>query len=722
MPIVFSNILLLGGIAAVSIPIMIHLFNRSRYRVVKWGAMHLLESVVRVNRKRVRIEQLILLLLRCAIPVILAIMMAQPVVTNWTALSGNAKSGNVILLDNSYSMEAKTAGNSHFKKAVDSSSQIIKQLKRGSEVSVITMAGGVAPLTHDPSFDLKGMVTELDKMRAGFGSVDTLEALETGLSTTAAMTPGKRDLILISDFQRTNWTADKDAAIERVKELTKGMAIKPSLTFFKVGQEIKENIAVEEITFSRNVIGINQPIKIRATIRNYGESDMNQFPVYFRVDGEDIKLVETSVAKGEHQQVMFTHTFETPGSHVVEIFAKGTDELKADNSLQAAVPVWEKIPVLLVDGDPSDEPLQGETDFLDVALQPFSSSQGKLEDLLQTEVVKTKDLDPKTMNSFRLIVLANVDRLNDTQLKAVTQFVQDGGGLLVFPGNKIDLGWYNTVLGSSKYNLLPMKYSAISGDLKDESKQTRILSGHYDHPALTLFNDRRNGELSDTRMMMWYKMLPKQGEGRNLDVMTMLESGDACFVETKVGQGRVIQSAIPCDTDWTNLPMRPFFVPLMQQIATHLSSTVYPPRNVAVGQGLIAFTDAPTGNSDAILTDPTGAKHQVKVRKRGERGVIEYNDAKIPGKYIVALPNKEQIHFVVNTTRTESALGQLSTEEIKEIAKGMNADYVTSWDEYHELDSTRRFGREIWRWMLMGLLGVIFLELFLEQWFARRAS
>ena len=95
----FLNFALLGGIAALAIPIIIHLFHKSRFQIVKWGAMHLLEAVIRTNRRRIRIEQLILLAIRAAIPVLLALAMARPVWVGAQKLLGNAKTSTVVLLD-----------------------------------------------------------------------------------------------------------------------------------------------------------------------------------------------------------------------------------------------------------------------------------------------------------------------------------------------------------------------------------------------------------------------------------------------------------------------------------------------------------------------------------------------------------------------------------------------------------------------------------------------
>ena len=79
-----NGALALGALTAL-VPLVIHLFNRSRFKVIKWGASHLLESVLRKNRKQIQLEQWIILIIRCAIPLLLALALARMVVMNWNS-------------------------------------------------------------------------------------------------------------------------------------------------------------------------------------------------------------------------------------------------------------------------------------------------------------------------------------------------------------------------------------------------------------------------------------------------------------------------------------------------------------------------------------------------------------------------------------------------------------------------------------------------------------
>src|ERR1041384_6740842 len=124
----FLNAALIAGMAAMAIPVIIHLFHRSKFKIVPWGAMHLLEAVLRKNTKRLKLEQLILLPPACSIPGALPPSMARPVITGRDPLLKNNKISTVLILDNSYSMEAGGPANSNFQKAKEAARQLVADL------------------------------------------------------------------------------------------------------------------------------------------------------------------------------------------------------------------------------------------------------------------------------------------------------------------------------------------------------------------------------------------------------------------------------------------------------------------------------------------------------------------------------------------------------------------------------------------------------------------
>ena len=716
----FLNFALLGGVLALAIPIIIHLFHKSRFQIREWGAMHLLEAVLRTNQRRIRLEQWILLAIRCAIPAILALCMARPVWRGFQKLLGDTRTSTVILLDNSYSMAAGRAGTSNFAVARDEAARLLNEVKLGSDAQIVLMGEGGAPLLDEPTYDLARLSQALGKIDAGFGAATVPAALDYAANVLGQMHEPARQLIVMTDFQRVSFEATEDVLLGQMLDRLKRLSIAPEVIFWNIGSEVRDNVAVESLDFSRLMIGVGQKIQIRANLRNFGDVSYPDLRVYFKIDGKEKSVTQIKLGPHEKGQVLFTHAFDAPGSHVVEVLAVA-DTLKADNSYIASIPVRDKVPLLLVNGDPNREPLKGETAFAEIALQPYSAARVELADLIKTTVIQAEELNGRTLTGQAVVILANVRRLNDDQVRALEDFVAHGGGLLLFPGDRVDAEWYNRALLNEGKGLLPLAYGQLAGDLKEGAPAIGIVSQRYENPALDLFNDPRNGSFADAQIRMWFRM-QERGLAAGAPAATTLaklDSGDIFLAEKPFGEGRVIASAVPCDADWSNLPLRPCYLPLMQRLCVYLASTVVPPRNLEVGKPIVSFFAAADAGKTAMLGKPDGTSIEMAIVKKGERGVVEFARTQRPGLYTVTSPGGAITHYVVNASRRESDLAKLTDKEIAELARAHGVALVQNGADFKQLDHSRRFGMEFWRPLLWVLLALIFAELFLQQRFAR---
>ena len=728
----FLNVGLAFGAVAFAIPLIIHLLNRSRFRTIQWGAMHLLEAVVRVNSKRLRIEQLILLAVRCAIPVLLAFCLARMVLTGWQSLPGDAPTSAVILLDNSYSMDATGNGSSRFARAVDDAVSIVDTLKRGSEVAIVQTGGGPAPLFDSPVFDPDAVNQKLRLLEGGYGASQMAESLDFGLGILRGMANTRRDLIVIGDFQRSDWELMPDTTIDRIRRQIEAMPIPPALTLLQVGRQIEENVSVESLAFSGTALGVGQDLQVRANLRNHGAKVYQGARVLFRIDGVQDSVAQVSLGANQAVQTLFACRFATPGSHVIEVEVVVDDQLETDNRYAAAVRVLERIEVLLVDGAPSSGPLQSETDFLSVALTPFTFGRVKLSDLIETQTVAAGKLTEDSVSAARVVVLANVAKLSPDQVDLLGQYVRGGGSLLIFVGDKINTDWYNQTLLGGTDGFLPMRIGALGGSLDKPEQSSRIVAQHFEHPALQVFNDRANGNLADAEIWKWYRLGRADGDEDQVSaesaaadgqaeplVMARLETGDPLIVQRPFGDGLVIQVATACDADWSNLPMRPSYLPLMQQLMTSMASQVAPPCNIKAGEPVIAVLPGDSSGVPLSLVTPDGTRHTVRPVARGTHGLVQFGGTRQPGIYTLTGPDSQGFHFVAQTSREESDPRLLDPEQMRELAAGLGAEVVDSGAEYVKLDKTRRHGREVWRFLLFGVLGLMFVELILQQRFTR---
>lgn len=727
----FLNAALAFGAAAFLIPLAIHILNRSRFKTVDWGAMHLLESVIKINHKRFRFDQWILLALRCAIPILLAFCLARPVLTGMKILAGESPVSMVVLLDSSYSMETESSDGTRFKTAVDAAKKIIAATPRGSEISVIQTGGKATPLFPQPVFDSSIVVRKADQMRAGFGACDMPAALAEGLATLAEMKHARREMIVISDFQPADWQPVEGSVAQSIRSQIEAASFAPELSLIAVGKTENANLSVDSLEIPQRAIGIEQQLLIRANLRNHGPLKVDDLRVSLSIDGQEKSVSHVSLPPNGTIQTLFPCVFDTPGSHVIQVRLIADDPLQVDNSAAAAVTVWDTIRVLLVDGDPRSEPLMSETDFLAVALSPYTFGRVRLADLVQTTTVQANKIDTELLADTHVLVLANVAKLTDAALQAVQNHVSSGGALLVCGGDRIDLNWYEERGYDSGNGILPAPFGLAKGigrgtaQTTEPQAQSHLINQHFDHAALEFFNNPANGDLSQAVIRRWHELavssLPKDSDPSQGDVTTLarLDSGDPFLLERRFGKGVVLQLATACDADWSDLPLQPIYVPLMQQLITTMASSITPPRNLITGEPAVMWLSDTASDSSISVTSPDGGQHLVVPVQEADRTVARFASTERPGIYSISLPSAETIHFVAKTDRKESELAVLDHEQLVELSDELDAGLIESADEYLSQDRLRRHGREIWKYLLAVVLAFMFLELVLQQRFSR---
>ncbi|MEM7232845.1 MAG: hypothetical protein AAF517_11745, partial [Planctomycetota bacterium] len=603
-----------------------------------------------------------------------------------------------------------------FGRATDATCQILDGLKRGSEISVINMGGRPTSVFETPIFDALRVKRQLRERDGGYGAASISESFAAASAILSKATHAQREVVLVSDFQSTDWLDPSGSLRDNLTGELAELEIPPDLTFFPLESPSLENVSLQSLDYSRAAIGVGQTLKLRAHLKNHSAQDHSSLRLTFWVDGKKQATSEVTLKAFGSSQVLFTQQFERAGSHLLRVSLDFEDGLATDNQAFAAVSVLDRIDVLLVDGDRSSEPLKSETDFLSIALTPFTAGKTKLSDLVRVTTVEPGQIGSKELSSAQVVILANIARLGDGELDRLSDYVTTGGSLLLFPGDKTDINWHNETLSDAK--LLPMHFGPLQGHPTERGQQSRILAQHFDHPALQLFNDRTSGNLSNGVIRNWYSLKPADDDERPASTIARLADGSPFMVEKVVQDGVVLQAATACDADWSNLPTRPFFLPLMQEIVVKLATRVAPPRNIQTGDPLIAILPVDADGDALTVTTPDKRQATVRATKRGDRSIVEFAHTQRPGVYTVTGAREGALHFVSSTAREESNLAFLSPDQVASLAEQCDARVVRSVDERTELESLRRNGREIWRYLWFAVLALLFLEVFLQQKFA----
>ncbi len=757
---IFLNALLVAGSLAASIPLIIHLLNRSRFKVVDWGAMHLLESALKINSRRVQWQAWLLLLMRMMIPAILAFCLARPVLTAWRTPAGGNGHSVVIVVDNSLSMEAAGKDGSCLDQAIAEASSIVSRFGASTEITLLTAGGGVIDQTSGATMDSKRALRRLRDVRGGAGPAAIGEALSTGFARLAKAKQPRRHLILLSDFQRSQFDNLPPESLATLRDSAPKDAPPIEVTFIPVRPKSLDNLSIQiDRPLGASVVTPAQVLEVRVAIRNHGRERIKGLPVVLSADGSPLANKNVEVAGDSQVFLAFSCQLQTLGSHVLSVAidekaaraASGQtlDSLvTSDDVSRWSVEVIEPVHVGIVSTRPANSKTVDDATFLNLALSPYAVSMsgsatseetaGWAEaqagaDPIQCEVVNPTAITDQWLADKRAIALTNIPKLDDATADRIERFVRGGGMLMIWTGDALQSKWYNERWGlSSNSKLLPADYGPISRPADRPQASLKIQSQSYEHPALTFFNRSSNGRLDSIDLTTWFRLQRSSESSSDRSVLTMLslDNGEPLLLERVVGQGRVMQWAISCGQRWTNLPLREVFVPMMQQMVLYGATSSMPQLNIDTGSMLavawktVRQAKKPSAESasrpssspgDIELLTPQNLRFRLEADKNSERPTIQFAATHYPGAYQLSGIRQRPLVIAAGVRAEESVLAPLEKNALDEMAQRLDAQIQDSAESFWQGELVKQTGREIWRPLLAALVIFLIAELLLQQ-------
>ncbi|QDV43782.1 hypothetical protein Enr13x_36400 [Stieleria neptunia] len=738
------NAALAFGAFAFTIPLIIHLFFRSRFKTVDWGAMYLLESVVRVNRRRMQVTNLLLLLLRCAIPVLLAFCLARPVWTGLRALAGDAPKTLVIAIDDSRSLSLTPPGEpARIEVAKQEIRAVLAELTRRDEVMLVRGSRlGAVP----SKMGVSDALATLRKIDAQGNAVSIGQLIDAAIAAADEGSHPRRQILVVSDFQAAAVDTATLEAARRIAETNKIEAETDGgdqlvIDMLDVGTHWDDlaNVSVDAVTIDSPVIVSERSGVYTATLRNASDLPANDLRLIWSIDGKPLEPRVVSIDAKSTSTNRLTHTIDQAGIHEVAATIDRGDVLVDDNSRSVAVEVIDEVNVLLVDGRPSNESLGGQADFLAIALSPFAFGGDDRPDPVRAAVVTPKRLQSALdENQTRVIVLCGVGQLPDSAKQRIATFVDQGGALVVFDGPSLRPELYNQTWRNQDTALsFPASLGDIVGqpDVDSSASQEtfaidqptslyqpwKILARGSDNPLSAV-------NVSAYRALTIDAADESESTGRI--VLLRTTDGAPLAVMDTVGDGTVVQFAISGNAAWTNLPLRPVFLPLIQQLVLDLAGK-RSDAMIQVGQPIVIGPN----QWPAMKSEP-GTRTRTRFAARTPRGQFELETPDAgdpvrltatyaPGVYRIqkrvtdlADPENSEIMEtlrIATVDASESMLVDVSQERQQTLANILNAKIFESAALLQDADRSRSFGREIWRVILVLLLIALVAELWLQQ-------
>jgi hypothetical protein len=560
------NASFLAAGVAVAVPILIHLLMRPRARPMSIGTLRFLKLAMKQTTQRRKIRRWLLLALRMAAILLLAILFARPYLASFGGLGRDREI--IILVDQSGSMSAISAGRTLFSYAQAAAEKILKELPEGTKA-------------HLAYFDDRGVTPSAEarvdsKRQPGFAGTDFGQALCWARDVLATTDRQRRKVYLLTDLQRTGQHSS-----------CKNFPADVEIEVVELGKPLMGNLAVEKAEVPQATIRGKEPIIVSASISNAGMMPVHNLQVRLRLEATGVKPIDLTktiaIAPSTSEQIEFSVPIDRPGLYKGFVAVAADDGFSTDDQRWLAFEARVADRILLVDGESGSSVFASETYYLETALRLALPGKNSVLTPFEPEcvVLEGKSQLPNLV-SYRMVALCNVAGLSDNDLACLRAYVNSGGRLLIFTGGKVQAASYAPF---SQAGLLPCTVGSMS-----EAGAFRIQTWDTDHPIFRPLSDPQQGDLRRVS----FRKITRVKPAADAKILATDSRGNPLLLEKTVGHGKILFLATAADRDWGDWPQSRLYVPLVHQIFGYLTDRL--PENQRVRMEIAGpGTDKPPG-------------------------------------------------------------------------------------------------------------------------------
>ncbi len=744
------------GAGAMSVPILIHLLARRRFKRIRWAAMDFLIDAERRNRRRIRMEEWILLALRCLAVLLLGLLVARPFVSPGalaSAWGGSRGTERILVVDDSFSMGYATADDNVFARSKAAVRRLIESFRQETPDDAVTVlrasnpSNPVAVGAYLDSAQAEDLLARVEALTASQRSMDLATAMKT-VSELLARDAGIVDasVYVFSDFQRRDWGPKETAGgagrpdMSITDPLRAWQDRKRSLRVYlvNVGEEAAVNDAVLalEVKGGRPVAGTSGVV--RAELAHFGPALIGSLPVQVEVGqrAQEPKTLD-SLAPFQSASVEMESSFLRAGDESVRV-EMPRDALPVDNVRYASVEVVSAIRVLVVNGEPSADEYEDEVSLLRTALRP----EGEVFSGHEVTVIDEAALEATNLSAFHAVVLANVYRISEPAVESLERFARAGGGVMLFLGDQVEATAYKDALYRGGEGLLP----ALLTEVAHPTEAARLVVVDRLHPALGALG---SGEdplgLGQIPFFGFFKVqigaadseseseaADKNTEHRKSDRPQVVArfndaDGSPAIIERTFGEGRVMLFASTADKEWNLWADHPTYLPVITELLRHLTAgggkqndfNAGAPIELEVEPGVFDFTVAV--RTPRYPNEPE-ATTSIAVDPNSEALRIRWEQTETAGLYQFLLRRLDGVETVryaaVNVNPAESNLTMVDDDSVRQLMEGVPHLYVKGIDRLSSVTSEAK--TELWTPVLLAAALVLMSEQFLAFFWGRK--
>lgn len=604
----------LAGIAAIGLPVYLHLLQQHKVDPLKFPSLQFFERRTETSVRQRRLKYKLLFALRALMLLLLALLFANPFIKRHFA--GAGESQHVLLfIDNSFSMRADNA----LERAKQDAAAEVGRLGANDTAQVVALTAS-ANLLNQPTNDKAELQAAIQSIKSADGRSTFAE-----ISRTVKAIGEARKLPVtahvFSDFQRTSMPPS-------FQELN--LPTGTSLVIHSLASQKRPNFFVETASVP-SVISDPKKVRLSATIAGAG-TPAAQRNVSLVINGKTVQSKSVKLLENGYASVEFVGLDASYGWNRGEIRVDGSDALPGDDTFRFAIERADPRRVLLI-----HEP--GRTR---AALYVRSALEAAAENLFALDAVSVDQAANITASKYALVILSDLSSVPAALEDSLKKYANGGGGVMVATG-----------AATASRGVVPMTGMKVSDSRYASRSAERFFSPanlDLSHPSVSRAN-RWDG-------VRFYQALAV--DPANAQVAAKLNDGTPLLIDSKMGEGRVLVFTSTLDNVANDFPLHTSFVPFIEQTARYLAQVEARPATVAV-DSFVELRSAGSKDAAAVeVLDPRGQR----ALDLKEASAAQNFRVSEEGYYEIGRQNGRRELVAVNADRAESILEPVPQESL----------------------------------------------------------
>lgn len=657
---------MLFGLFALAIPIIIHLFNFRRHKIVYFSNTATLKTIEQENAKTKKLKYIISLIMRMLFIAGLVFAFAYPYNPEQKLKVDDADNLVAVYIDNSMSMHSQSSEISLIEDARASARKIVGNISPSQRFVLLTNSrqpDNEYPMNQDEMLmSIDAMQTEASPM--SFNNLyENLQMIMKRNGFKSA------SLFMYSDFQDNMMSVDGLVADSSIQ-----------LVAMPLKSDYQQNIYIDTVWLASPILQKGLANEINVRVVNESGKDINGLPVNFEIDGKSLAFNTIDIPANGKNEVAMQFVLHDSGENNATVSINDYP-ITFDDTYNFVLNVRPIIKIVELSAGVGD-----------LSIKTLFSNDS----LFDYHVMNPYRLDQQFLSDCQMVVVDGEANLNETMWQTIIDFANNGGSVVVFPSEVSD-----------------------KSNLSDDTLSISTISSHHEFFSDIFVNIPNNADLPKV-----YKhvQIDKKRFSNTLTLIS-LQNGTSFFTLSKIGGGNVFSFASQFGKDWTNFADNALFVPIMYKVAMlggqmgRLSYTLGVDKDILIND-LTAFSDG-----DVRIRDTQGSFEMIPiVEMRNNRALIELYD-ELPGAGFYTISKGDEVIETTawNDNRKESEMKFLDREEVYKLLKdnGLNVLAVMKADEIHSNDMMEMMVRRSMLWksfIILALISLLIEILVLRFW------